>query len=274
MIQKIFSSLGLGDIEAKVYFALLEFGPQPAGALSKKLGIPRSSLYGVLRRLLDTEIVGETVRHKVSIFAAEPPDRLKLLFRRRREELDHHEGALDAMLPLLKKRRGGRLLRPKVQVFEGGDGLRAALKDMLLYSNADTFSLWPIGNMLEVLGGDFFRYLNKERIRNHIRTQALWPVAQAVDIRKHPYLGTGKEFLREIRLLPPHIHFPMGYWVYAEKAAFISSRAESFGFVIESQELAETLRAQFDVLWAMATPFKPDAAASRAFLAEVRSYRG
>jgi hypothetical protein len=46
----------------------------------------------------------------------------------------------------------------------------------------------------------------------------------------------------------------MGYWVYQNKAAFISSRAEGFGFIIESRELVAMLLTQFELLWSLSTP--------------------
>lgn len=46
----------------------------------------------------------------------------------------------------------------------------------------------------------------------------------------------------------------MGYWIYGDKVVCISSRKESFGFIIESREFAELLCAQFEVLWKQAKP--------------------
>ncbi len=70
-----------------------------------------------------------------------------------------------------------------------------------------------------------------------------------VDIKEHPYLGAGEEFLREIRLAPPAIDFSLGYWIYGNKVAFLSSREESFDFIIESSELCQTLKSQFEMVW-------------------------
>ena len=56
-------------------------------------------------------------------------------------------------------------------------------------------------------------------------------------------------FKREIRIAPANISFAMGYWFYANKVAFLASRKEGFGFIIESEELVEALKAQFEVVW-------------------------
>lgn len=270
MLDDILATLGHDDTETKIYLALLDFGPQSVGSLAKKLGIPRTSLYGMLRRLVESTLVLETLDENVSCFSASPPERINQLFRQRKENLEAKELQLKALLPQLEKKRGSRSLKPKMQLFEGVDGLQAVLKDMLLYSNLDTFAFWPIRSMLEVLTPEFFRYLNKERIRSNLYTRALWPADQVVDFKRHPYLGIGKEFLREIRIAPPEVKFSMGYWAYGHKVAWISSRAESFGFVIESQEFVDSLQTQFQFIWKQSTLLKVNPQDSRSFLEEIK----
>ena len=80
----------------------------------------------------------------------------------------------------------GATISPKFQLFEGKEGMKLVLKDMLLYRDIETKSYWPIKAMLEILSEDFFKTLNKERIQRHLITRAIWPQNQIVDIKKHP----------------------------------------------------------------------------------------
>ncbi|MBC7996304.1 MAG: hypothetical protein IAF58_00060 [Leptolyngbya sp.] len=123
--------------------------------------------------------------------------------------------------------------------------------------------------MLEILGPQFFRYLNKERIRNKLYTRAIWPSNQIVNAGDHPYLGSGPEFHREIRVAPTNLQFSMGYWIYADKVAFLASRRESFGFIIQSKELVELQLAQFNMLWQLCKPLRLDGAESKEFLHDI-----
>jgi hypothetical protein len=158
------------------------------------------------------------------------------------------------LLPSLEKIIPSKFINPKFQLFEGKEGVQHVLEDMLLYSNTETQAFWPIKAMIEILSPAFFKSHNIERIKNNIYTRAIWPKNQIVDLKTHPYLGTGKDFKREIRIAPAEIDFSMGYWIYKNKAAFISSKKESFGFIIESRELVEMLLAQFEVLWNISKP--------------------
>jgi len=273
MLTAILTSLGVNQEESEIYGLLLESGPLPAGKLASRLGCPRSSLYGVLARLQDRGLVNQSLRHGIKVFAAQDPSTVLLLFQTRIEELKSAQSSYKRLLPALLSRSPSALIAPRFQVYEGGEGLKSVLQDMLLYNDIDTAALWPIQSMVDILSPQFFRYLNKERIRNRLFTRAIWPANQIVSTKDHPYLGSGPEFHREIRIAPANMNFSMGYWIYADKVAFLASRRESFGFILQSRELVELQTAQFDVLWQLSRPLQTDAAASESFLDEIERDR-
>lgn len=269
MLTSILSTLGFSEEEVKIYLTLLEVGPISVGELAKKAGMPRSSLYGFLKRLCDKGLVTQSMKWEVKTFSAEPPEKIILLFQQKIEDLQKKRTLFDEVLPELKKHKPSTFIVPKFHLYEGEEGVKHVLKDMLLYRDMETQAFWPIKDMIDILSPDFFRYLNKVRIRNNLYTRAIWPKNKVVDIKKYPYLGVGDAFKREIRIAPKEISFSMGYWIYGNKAAFISSRKESFGFIIESAELVEMLLSQFEVTWDMSAPIKVDKKDTQAFLQEI-----
>ncbi|HRH93996.1 MAG TPA: helix-turn-helix domain-containing protein [Candidatus Peribacteria bacterium] len=260
-LQSMLSPLGFSAEEVQVYSALLESGPSTAGALSRRLGVVRSSLYGILKRLQDGGLVLQSQIRGVKQFRANDPDRISLLFGERLDALREQQEMFAHLLPVLRTKRASTLLKPTLQIVEGEEGMRNILKDMLLYRDIETQSLWPIRQMIDVLSPEFFRYLNQVRVENNLYTRAIWPAKQTVDIAKHPYLGFGEAYRREIRVAPEGIDCAMGYWIYGQKVVFISSRREAFGFTLESAELVELLRTQFELLWTLSKPIQaPDRA--------------
>ena len=185
MIEEILESLELDRQEIAIYFELLEGGAQTAGALAKKLGLARPTLYGMLQKMHDKGVVVRSMRHGVRTFTAEPPAKLSQIFQKRIERLQAHHAAYLQLLPELESKRGGQLGAPKFQYYEGREGVQSVLKDMLMYSNAETFAFWPIKSMIGILSPDFFRYHNKERIRNNLYTRAIWPAAETVPVKHH-----------------------------------------------------------------------------------------
>lgn len=269
LFSKLLSPLGVDAEEADLYQTLVEHGAVTVGALAKERGVPRPSLYGTLRKLQDKGLVTSTLRSGVLLFAAEAPSKVAGLYEQRVEELTTAQKKFSDAAARLERGTSNHIIGPRFQIFEGVEGVKHVLKDMLLYRDMETIAYWPIRDMLDILSADFFRYLNKERIKRNLATRAIWPERQIVKVKDHPYLGVGTAFKRTIRIAPKQINFSMGYWVYGNKAAFISSRRESFGFIIESSELVEMLQSQFEVIWNMSKELKVAAADMAPFMREL-----
>lgn len=270
MLSDIFDTLGFKEEEAKTYLSLLDSGPQTAGDLAKITGQARPTLYGYLERLMGAGLVTQSLKAGVKVFAPEPPAKIRLLYRRRIMEMRRTEQSLDQILPELEKRAGLNLMRPRLHFFEGAAGMQNALEDILrLPEGTMTFSLWPIHDTLDVIGKDAFESFSKRRILKNIHVKGLWPRGQGVDIAAHPYLGWGPEFKGELRYAPLGAEFSMGYWIYGARVLFISSRADSYGFVMESAELAAMMTAQHQIIWGESEPVPFDRSFVEPFLKEL-----
>ncbi len=266
MLETLLQRLGLEPSEQATYQALLDHGSLQASVLAKRTGANRATQYLFLKRLIEKGFVTQSLKQGLKVFTAEPPEKLLALYDEKIALLQQDQKLFQELLPLLQAKQGEKLITPKFQIFEGADGLKQVLKDMLLYHDMETQAYWPIKKMIEILSPEFFRIHNIERIKRHLYTRAIWPKSEQVDLKTHPYLGVGEEFEREIRLAPPGINFTMGYWIYGNKVAFLSSRKEQYGYIIESAELAEMLLSQFDLMWNASRPLKVNDEDTRAFL--------
>lgn len=269
MLQDIFETLGFKDEEAKTYLTLLESGSAPAGALARTMGIPRPTLYGYLEKLIAAGLVSQSLYRGTKIFAAEPGEKLRGLYRRKIDELQKQQKALEQILPILDKKSGASLFRPRMQFFEGQEGIQNLFQDMLQYNNIQTYTMWPIMAMRDIITPDFLYYHNKIRIQRGIHIRAIWQRDQAKSLGKPNYLGSGGRYLRDIRLAPETMKFNMGFQIYADKVIFISSRKESFGFLIESAELVALLKAQHDAIWDISENFDIHPKGTKLFFEEV-----
>lgn len=238
--------------------------------LAKNLGMSRPTLYDMLKKMRGKGVIAQTMKEGIRIFQVEPPSRLDQAFRKRLRDLNDWHAHFLRLMPDLERRQGKSLLNPKFQIFDGPDSVRHILMDMLLYRDIETWACWPIRAAMDILSPDFFRFHNTERIRNRIQVYAFWPPKQSVSVKRYPFMGAGPGFYREIRLAPPDMDFSMGYWIYCDKVAFLSSRRECFGFVVESAELATLLKAQHQAIWKVSQPLVINPADVQPFLASLR----
>lgn len=270
MLDEAFSYLGLGTNEARAYLALLRSGGSSAGTLAKRAGLTRSSLYGFLQNLEAKGLVKQSQRRSLKLWYAEPPENIFKNLQEKTQGLQNAVDTFSALLPKLVAETRADFIKPRYQYFEGINGVTNILRDMLVYRDIVTIALWPVREMLDLLGEQFFEQLNRERIRQNIYTRAIWPNKRLLDIKKHPYFGVGKEFKREIRVGPSGMDCTMGYWAYQNRVAFVSSRKECFGFIVESAELVQMLAAQFEMLWTLSTPISVEKKHLTKFLKTVK----
>ena len=254
MLDRIFQKFGMGPEEVRVYLTLLEHGACGAGNLSKKVRIPRTTLYGILEKLRSHGLLLQSNEDGVKLWIPEAPSKITGLLDQEINEWERLKQSYRKVLPALEARRVAEVVTPRFSYFEGLDGLRRILDDALLYRDIMTESFWPIKDMLDVLGEDYLNGLNITRVRQNIHIRSIWPHIRAVDIKRFPFLGVGGEFRREVRCAPPGVDCTLGYWAYENKVAFVSSRAECFGFIVESRELRQMLKTQFELIWKISQP--------------------
>jgi sugar-specific transcriptional regulator TrmB len=269
MLDTIFEKLGLKREHSDVYLALLEGGSMPAGNLAKRLDVPRSTLYGLLDELARGGLILQNEKGNVKLWQAVDPDKIKNIINDKINALENTRGSFEAILGKLKSSQKTDFVSPKFNYFEGAEEMKIMLKDVLLYDDLDTELCWPVRDVIKVVGEDFLFELNKKRVRNNIYIKVIWPMDKTSDVEKNIFLAPGKEVLREVRIAPAGVEFSMGYWAYGNKVMFMSSKAENFGFIVESKELRQLLKTQFEILWKISEPLKSAPENAKKFLAEI-----
>lgn len=267
MFKKLFQELGLSDQSRRVYLALLESGTSSARTLAENLNIPRPSVYDQINLLIQRGLVLERAEGSKKLFQVDDVKNLARLVTDQMEHLKHEKVELDALLPKLMKGQGS--IEPRIRFYSGVEGVRQVLNDIHWYHDLETMSLWPIREMIDLLGKEYFEEFNRRRIRQGLFIRAIWPQDKRVRFKDYPFLGAGGGHLRELRLAPKGLTWNMGYWIYADKVAFLSSRKETYGFVIHSRDFAEMMKTQFEGIWKESKKIKPEPQHTNKFLETV-----
>lgn len=255
------------DSAIKIYGRLLESGQAPARRLAENLNLPRPTVYDNLKLLIQNGLVVEKEEDGKKIFGIDDPKNLQRLVQEKIVDLKKEEGAVKEFLSSFDFKM--KSLDPKIKFYSGAEGIKRVLKDLLWYENIETLTMWPITDMVSILGEEYLADLNRRRIRRGLSIRGIWPRNKAVDLKKHPYLGVGGGHLRQLRLAPKSMTWNMSYWLYADKVAFISSSQECFGFIIHSRDFAELIKTQFEVIWSLSKPIKPQPEYTNGFLKTV-----
>ncbi len=231
--------LGLSEKEAAVYLAALELGPSTVQELAKKAHVNRATAYLLLDTLALRGLVSTFVKGKKRSFAAESPERFLSLLRTQRDELDLRETEFSKALPALLGLFNREGVRPQVRYLEGKEGL-ATIRDMFSALTGEFIQIVPFDDAAGVRE----TFGTKPSIKGHMPHRALL-VMDHPDASVIPKLPNGEVRVLSSKQFPIHAEISVrGHHVF-----LYSYRVSLLSVVISSQEIADTIRALFELAW-------------------------
>jgi len=245
--DKLLTLFNLRPIEAELFSQLFVLGPMTANETAKQVNVSRTSVYSLLKSLIGVGLISEALEGGVKVFVASAPEKIQILIEEKQREVLAAGRELESLKRVYQEQE--KSLMPKLQLYTDRKELQQMMKDLLLYQDITALAYWPIKKMLELLGSEFLKDFHQKRIERNISLQTIWPKNQIPDLERYSFLLADQDSKREIRIAPASVDFSLGYLIYNNTVRFISSSKEKFGFLVESSELAETMKGQFMIIW-------------------------
>jgi sugar-specific transcriptional regulator TrmB len=251
-LKKAIVSLGLNEHEAVVLMVLLEKSPLPVALVARNAGLNRTTTYGVLKQLSEKGLVSSAKREGAVRYQSLAPEQLPAYIERRRQMLDETKQQVTELIPQLKLLRSKGKSLPKVQFFEGEEGVKQAYEDTLENNKGKV-----LRNITSVdaiytnskLGGDWIEYYIKKRARLGIECRNLAPKSEWAKTSK----AEDQKYLRVTKFLPPQYMFEGELDVYDNKVGIFSyARENPVALIIEDETVSDMMRKIFDCLEAVA----------------------
>jgi sugar-specific transcriptional regulator TrmB len=237
-LLKTLESIGFKKPEAKVYLAALELGDAPAAAIAKKARIKRPSAYVLLKALTQKGYISSYIKRGVAYFSARDP---KIVIDTAYEKAKVAKEALPDLAAVVPS---GLKSKPRIQYFEGYDGLVSIMEDSLVVPNKKIYAWADVELAWNTLKDYYPSYIKKKNERN------IFPVAIMVDNeRARIFKEKASIEHRDVRLVPAD-KYPMSNEIniYDDKVSIISHR-DMMGVIIQNREIADTQRSIFKMCW-------------------------
>lgn len=236
MIEKIMSSTNLNQKEAALYLACLKTGQSTITRLANLARINRITAYSIAEKLVQKGFFTTSCRGKITYFDATDPKHIY-------ENIKEKTQRLKTLLPDLK-RLHGKAEHPTIRYFEGTNGIKTLYLDSLTshteilnYANSQEIrNFWP----------EYDNEYVKERAKRKIYLRGFAPN----DSYGQTVFQNNQKYYREIRLLPNNkAIFYNEINIYDDKISLVSLKGNPVGIIIQNQELADTNRSIFELLW-------------------------
>lgn len=245
--NELLSKLGLDEREAEIYLCLLELGSQLPQHIARNTGIKRTTLYEIFPEMIKNGFISEIKIGRRRVFQATSPDHLFNEYERKYKEI---KGNI-AELTSIYRMQG---LRPKIEVYEGFEGMKKLYGRTL--ETRDTIKSFVSPSRYNDKVMDWFV---KEYVPTRVERGVKINVIMTADQISEYYSQFTKEHLRESRLVPADkFKFRIECMIQGNKVFFASYEkgGPQIGIIIESKQISDTLGALFDLAWEGAAQYK------------------
>jgi sugar-specific transcriptional regulator TrmB len=238
---EVLQKIGLTNNEAKVYVALLETGSTTTGAIIKKTGLFGARVYESLNKLIMKGFVRFVVISNKKYFESVNPNILL-------ESLKEKEEELNLILPELRLKQQSATITQSAIIYQGIKGLKSALKNMLNeLSKKERYYVFASGLMHSTLEA-YYEEFQKKKEKKKIYPSIIYDISikKKSELLEKTY---GKPRFYNIKEASPTDTF-----IYNDKVLLIIWRASPpFAVLITSQDLADSYKAYFNVIWKKAS---------------------
>ena len=243
-MNEALKAAGLHESLANTYVALLDndyITPAKLATITKE---SRTNTYKLLDELVTLGLASKLDMAKKLHYKAESPTRLATLARERLDELTSQELHIKSQLPAMLKRYYENHEQPGVRFYQGKEGIEEIYEEQIQIGK-------PIQFMKTRADIDFFGFKFMHEIRNlapkaNIQRKAFTP--DAPETPKDIAESDKKMLLERTWYLPEDYTAPVEWSVYGDKVSIISFGQEAIGMVIDSPQVAESLRQMFALL--------------------------
>jgi sugar-specific transcriptional regulator TrmB len=233
---EVLREFGLTGLEAKVYIALLRMHSGLAGEIAGKTGLHRRNVYDALERLMHKGLAGFIVVNKRKYFQAKEPERFL-------DILENKRILFEKVLPKLKSRYETSGAKQEIIILKGKNGLKTAFDDQI-----------KIGKTIYVYGASekyntVLKYYSYQHRKRRLVKKIKVKIIYYESVR-----GTEKARIpmAEVKFLPDEFKGIIDTIIYGNKVELFFWTEDPFVVMIESNELSESYRKFFNLLWKIA----------------------
>lgn len=242
-LERQLATIGLSENQASVYLASLLLGSSTVLRISEKARIKRPTAYVAIEELMQLGLMSTFTKGKKRYFSAESPEKLLDLVMGEKQELTLKEKSLGELLPQLLSAFTITKTKPQVRFFEGKEGIEAIQRDIITTKPSLIYSFVPLDPAHQLFPPQANDHRQKILRLKGVKVKSIYTSrnGRVLPERQGPMVT---KFVS-----PKEFPFSTEIVIYGDKVAFLALKDEILGVVIESRQIAETMRTVFHLAW-------------------------
>ena len=227
--------LGLNAKQAKTYTACLELGNASAARVAEQAKLPKTTVYDTLQDLIRMGLVSVYLKKNRKMFCPADPGIFK-------DKIEKQQEAFEQIFPQLNALYGAAGQKPNVRYFEGREGLRVVIKEIL----SEAREMIGIGSPEIIFQklSEYFPNFAQERLKKKIPIKLI--LSDSPTARERQQSGYAE--LRKVNILKTEKPFETLTWVWNDKVCIVSLGTDLMILVIKSREISNTFQMIFNTI--------------------------
>ena len=249
MKPETLEKIGLTQGESKIYLALLVVGQSTTGPIVEKSGVSTSKTYKILKRLESKGLVSYITKNNVAHWSPANPQRILDLLEEQEQEIQEKKREVKNSLPSLMKKIDSLREKQQAEVYIGMKGMISVFNDETNYLKENSNEINYVIGITSITKPkflDFFRRIENKRNNLKIKRKYLFG-----ENAKGSQAWIEKSKYCEIKYLN-YPDSPVSINIYGNTSFVNILNDEPIFFVIKSEEVANSFKEYFKILWKIA----------------------
>ncbi len=240
------SEISLTKIQADVYKYIIQKPGIKIGDIATELGINRSHLYSIAKKLISLELVYDDFEDKMRLYPSDI-DVIKKLLTEKKERIIEKNTQFNENIDKYRSLFGeNKYSSIKIRIYHGKAGRLEGIEKILNYSNANKelllYSNQKIErNLFSSLEHDDFI---QKRVKLNISIKVL-----LVNNEQGRELHSDSSLLRSVKILPDHFQFRSEVYVIENSILSFDLVPDIVGIYLESEQQATIQRLLFNSIF-------------------------
>ena len=132
MLEDYLCQIGLTKRESSVYIELLKIGPQAVSTIAIKTLLKRTTIYSILKSLMDKGLVATFKKEGIQFFIANDPNCLVSFLDGKSETYEFYRSQILSVIPKFRSLNGNQVIdKPVVAYYNGLESIKYILKESI-----------------------------------------------------------------------------------------------------------------------------------------------
>jgi sugar-specific transcriptional regulator TrmB len=238
MNKEILRKIGLANSEIEVYMDLIRHRESLASEIASRIKISRTYVYDSIRNLMDKGLIVYVIKNNRKYFKALNVEKLLEYVDERMLQLQKQKEEIKKVIQELRAFQIHPLGKPLVEIFEGKEGLKTILND-IVKQRKDIVAWGATDRIRDYLPEWFLERYVKEKAKRGVKTKQFY-------VEGEKTLGGTGYILKPV---PKEFSSPVTFCAYGNRVIIFFWSVTPITIRVINNEIAKSFKKHFEFLW-------------------------